>query len=755
VNTLAQTIQDALADRFTIERPLGRGGMATVFLAQERHPARRVAIKVLDPELSDRLGRGRFLREVDIVSTLTHPHVVPVFSAGEADGLLYYVMPYIEGQSLRGRLVQEGPLPLAEALHITLDVADALEYAHGRGVVHRDIKPENILLSGGHALVADFGIARALSAASPHKLTVAGLPIGTPGYMSPEQATGSAEIDARTDIYSLACVLYEMLYGEAPAPVSTRDSLAEVRRRQAVRRRRGAVDTIPEAVEAALGRALAWDPRERFQTTAEFAQSLTGGSDAGLHAAPQFTPTPPRQLSAKSIAVLPFTSLSADPENEYFSDGITDEIITHLSKIADLKVTSRTSVMRYKKTDRSLREIGVELGVAAILEGSVRRSGTRVRITAQLVDVTTDGHLWAETYDRDLTDIFEIQSDVAEQIAAALRATLSPAEQARIEKKPTDDLEAYSAYLRGIYYFNRVSADAALKAIRSFEEAIERDPRFALAYLGLARVYLMLGIGTGPVPVGEAFASAKEAAHRALEIDGTLIDAHGVLGAVHTWWDWDWAAAEAAFDRANARCAECEKPYLEYGFYLAALGRHEEAVRNARKALELDPVSLMVNTHVALHSYWARRFDKAKEQLRRTLDLEASFAPAVSLRAWIRLLEGEAAAAIPEFELALRAGGNFSGLVAGLGCAQAAAGRTAEAEGTLHRLREPPEGTSVSPRDVGLLLAWLGRRQEALDWLERGLEEHAPWMSFLKVDPVWNGLRDEERFRKIVRKIGL
>jgi serine/threonine-protein kinase len=752
VDTLTDSIKEALTDRYTIQRPIGRGGMATVFLAEERHPARKVAVKVLDPELTDHLGRGRFLLEVEIVSSLTHPHVVPVFSTGEAGGLLYYVMPYIEGQSLRQRLLQESQLSLAEALHITHDVADALEYAHARSVVHRDVKPENILLSGGHALVADFGIARALSAASDNRLTVAGLPIGTPGYMSPEQATGSAEIDGRTDIYSLACVLYEMLYGEPPAP-GTRDTQDAVRRQRSARRTQSSADTVPETVEAALAKALAWDPRERFSSTAEFARALTLGGASTPHSAPIFTPTPPRQAPPKSTAVLPFASLSADLDNEYFSDGITDEIITQLSKIGDLKVTSRTSVMRYKKHDKGLREIGTELGVATVLEGSVRRSGNRVRITAQLVDVNSDGHLWAETYDRDLTDIFEIQSDVAAQIAAALEATLSPSEQARIARRPTDDLEAYNLYLRGTYYFNRFTSDSAFKAVRSFEQAIERDHAFSLAYVGLARVYLMLGIGTGSTHPSDAFRSAKEAAGRALELDGSLLEAHGILGAVHTWWDWDWKAAEAQFAKANASCAECEKPHLEYGFYLATQGRHEEAVRNAKTALELDPVSLIVNTHVALQYYWARRFDRATDQLLKTLDLDPDFPPAVSLQGWIRLLSGAPEDAVHAFERALHHGGQISPLLAALGCGQAVAGRPDEARASLERLREPSPQYHISPRDVALVHTWLGETEDALTWLERGVGEHAPWMCFLGIDPVWDSLRQEPRFMAMERQI--
>jgi tetratricopeptide (TPR) repeat protein len=344
---------------------------------------------------------------------------------------------------------------------------------------------------------------------------------------------------------------------------------------------------------------------------------------------------------------------------------------------------------------------------------------------------------------------------VARRIAHTLKATLSPAERARLGIKPTEDLEAYDAYLKGIHYYNQFSTDASLKSIRSFEEAIARDPSFALAHLGLARMYLTLGIGTGPVPTAEAFRAALHSAQRALELDPTLTYAYGVLGAVHTWWDWDWAAAARAFERANAASAESEKPHLEYGFYLAVRGRHAEALRTARRALALDPVSLIVNTHVALQYYWAHRFDKATEQLHRTLELDARFPPALLVQGWIRTLEGDPEGAVPAFEQALRHAGPITPIVAGLGCAQAAAGRTAAAEAILRQLQEPPAGQSVSPRDVALVLAWLGRADDAFAWLERGVVEHASWMTFLQVDAVWDRLRGDQRFAAIVKSIGL
>jgi serine/threonine-protein kinase len=746
-------LSDELADRYTVDRPVGKGGMATVYLAQERHPQRHVAIKVLDPKVSDQIGRERFLREVEIASQLTHPHIVPIFSAGEAGGLMYYVMPYIGGPSLRKRLVNDGALSLGDALHIAHDVADALEYAHDVGIVHRDVKPENILLAGGHALVTDFGIARALCAACDDgpELTIAGLAIGTPGYMSPEQATGGG-VDARTDIYSLGCVLYEMLYGERPVmgrELKTNDS--------------GAVDTVPDAVHHVLRRALMWDAADRYPSTREFAEALAQVVPSpGPHTAQRFTPppnaTPQQVIPAKSLAVLPFANLSPDPENEYFSDGITDDIIAHLSKIADLKVTSRTSVMQYKQTDKNLRQIGHELAVAHVLEGSVRRAGNRVRIVSQLIDTQTDAHIWAETYDRDLTDIFAIQTDVAEQIGKALQATLSPGVEDSIKRKPTDDLEAYNLYLQGMYHWHQFTPDGNAKARLQFEEAIARDSQFALAYSGLANTYFSAALGAGEGLLGphEAFPYAREAAERALELDGAIADAQATLGSVHFWFDWDWGAAQEAFDRACDLGCGSQDPTLKYGFFLAGMGRREEGIAMVRRARDLDPVSLIVNTHVGHHYYWARQPDQAKRHFTKTLELSPHFPPARFGLGWNHLVAGEVGAAREHFEWGLQSGGRHHHAIVALACAQAAAGRTADAERGLRDLldRKASDEEYVSSREIALAYTWMGDTAAALDWLERAYAERAAWMSFLNVDPIWDRLRGEARFRDLIAQIG-
>jgi len=417
-----------LADRYVIEREIASGGMATVYLANDRRHSRTVAVKILRPELVSAIGPDRFSREIEIAAHLSHPHILSLYDSGEADGSLFYVMPYIQGESLRQKIEREKQLPIDEAVTIARQVASALDYAHARRLVHRDIKPENVLLHEGVPMVMDFGIALTQSASADDRLTLAGHTLGTPHYMSPEQASGEVNLDARSDVYSLACVLFEMLTG-AP-PFTGPNAQAVIAKRftdtaPSIRRFRPA---IPEAVEAAIRKALARNPADRFPSCGAFADALARPVQ--------------RESPLPSVAVLPFLNLSPDPENEFFADGVTEDVIAQLSKIRGLKVISRTSVMRYKKREQGLREIADTLGVATLLDGSVRRAGNRVRIVAQLVDASSDQPLWSETYDRQLTDIFAIQSDVALEIGSALEAEMSAAERRRIHREPTANLQA-------------------------------------------------------------------------------------------------------------------------------------------------------------------------------------------------------------------------------------------------------------------------------------------------------------------------
>lgn len=753
-------IAEALANRYVIERTIGRGGMATVFLARENRPPRLVAIKVLNPEFGNQIGEQRFAREIDIISGLTHPHVIPIFAAGEAAGCLYYVMPYVSGLSLRTRLEREKRLPMKDAVHITLDVADALKYSHATGVIHRDIKPENIMLQEGHALVADFGIAKAARDTIPpdKHLTLAGQSIGTPGYMSPEQAYAADDIDARTDVYSLAAVLHEMLYGERPMlGIGQRRSNSTQGANES--RDESFGGAVPSVVERVLDRALEWDPAARFDTIADFSEALISAYPAFVpHASPKLSVSKPAYES-KSVAVLPFVNLTSDAENEYFSDGITEDIIAQLTKIPDVRVTSRTSAMQYKGTTKSLREIGAELDVASILEGTVRRSGNRVRIVAQLIDARTDRHLWSETYDRDITDIFEIQSNVASKIGSALHSTLSTSVAAYMNRRPTEDFEAYKLFLQGIYHWNKFRPATTRTALHMFEQATRRDPNFALAHSWLANTHFVLGLGTGAEPVrpADAFPRAKAAAERALEIDDSIADAHATLGSVHFMYEWDWDSAEATFEKSRQAGPTSPEPGIKHGHFLASAGRFEEALAVVREAQDLDPVSLIALTNIGRQHYWARKADVALEYFQRTLELNEIFPPARVGLAWCLLQAGKTGEAIEHLELAARTNQRFSRVIASLGCAYAAAGRISDAKAVRDELvsRQTSPDTYVSCHDIGLLSAWIGERSSAQAWLNRALEDRAAWLPFINIDPVWDVIRAESWFQDIVRRVGL
>ncbi|HEU5170770.1 MAG TPA: protein kinase, partial [Gemmatimonadales bacterium] len=538
--------------RYTLLRELGRGGMATVYLARDLKHDRQVALKVLRPEVAAELGIQRFLREIKVAAQLHHPHILPLYDSGtirtsksDAPPSPYYVMPYVPGESLRERLEREGSLPPDDAVRLTREIAEALDYAHRSHIVHRDIKPENILLEEGHAVVTDFGIARAMVVAGEGNLTGVGLTVGTPAYMSPEQAMGEAELDGRSDVYSLGCVLFELLAGTPPFTGATGIALMTQRWVGLAPRVRARRPEISEAVDEAVARALARDPADRFPTAADFAQALAAASAATTPSPfARTVATDTRSADEASIAVLPFVNLSPDRETEYFSDGITEEIINALTQVRGLRVVARTSAFAFKGKELDVREIGSRLNVRTVVEGSVRRAADRVRITAQLVNTADGYHIWSNTYDRTMADIFAVQDELARAIAGALQQRVGRGDSGALVKPPTGSMEAYSLYLRGHYSWNRRTPEGYRAAIEDFERAVALDPEFAPPYAGTAYCWAMLGFDEfGVLPPAEAMPKAKAAAERALELDPVLPQAHGSRGLVAFLYDWDWALA--------------------------------------------------------------------------------------------------------------------------------------------------------------------------------------------------------------------
>ena len=554
-----------LGDQYTVKRELGRGGMATVYLAQDVKHRRQVALKVLHPELAHAMGTDRFLREVETGARLVHPHVLPVFDSGEVDGLLWYTMPYIDGESLRDRLRRERQLPLDDAIRIATEVADALSFAHDEKIVHRDIKPENILLSGSHALVADFGIAKAVALAGGERLTQTGSALGTPAYMSPEQAAGDAELDGRSDIYSLGCVLYEMLAGEPPFTGPTVRALMVKHFTDPVPSVSRLRPGVPERVERATTQALAKEPVDRFASASEFARALVEAPSGARSSRPVAQPA---AAIGRSIAVLPFADMSAQHDQEYFTDGIAEEIINALTKVQALRVVSRSSAFAFKGKNQDIRQVGEQLNVSTVLEGSLRKAGNRLRITAQLINVADGYHLWSERYDRELEDVFAVQDEIAENIVRSLRVVLSEDEKRAIEQPRTDDVQAYEYYLRGRQFFHQFREKGLQFARRMFARAIEIDPNYARAYAGIADCSSILYHYWDASNAN--LEQADTASRKALELAPTLAEAHAARGlALSLRGRYD--DAEREFDAAIRL-----DPQLYEGHYYFALARFQQ-----------------------------------------------------------------------------------------------------------------------------------------------------------------------------------
>ncbi|HJR64262.1 MAG TPA: protein kinase [Gemmatimonadaceae bacterium] len=737
-------LAEALADRYTVERELGRGGMATVYLAEERKHGRKVAIKVLKDELAASLGTERFLREIGIAARLSHPHIVPLIDSGVADGLLYYVSPYVSGGSLRDRLVREGQLPVKDALRIAQEVGAGLDFAHRNGFVHRDVKPENILFADGHAVLADFGIARAAKASGPELVTDVGLVVGTPEYMSPEQASGEQVIGPASDTYSLACVLYEMLAGEPPFTGAPRTTMAK----QAIetpRPLRAIRPDVPPTVERAVNRALSKDPRQRFANVAEFTTAAMD-EDLRVRRAPV--------AAKRNVAVLPFVNASPDPENEYLSDGITDELIDALTKVEGLRVASRTSVFALKGKAQDVRAIGALLGAAEVLEGTVRKSGDRLRITAQLSS-TDDGRLlWSQRFDRQLDDVFAIQDEIARTIVDTLRATSFADLAEPVPRRYTESVEAYGLYLKGRYAWNKRTQEGVNEAIQYFEQAIALDPQYALAYTGLADSYA-LHVDYRSVPVTEGLERAKAYARKALELDETLSEAHASLAWCLFIYDWEWEAAARAFRRAIEHNPRYAMAHQWYSMLVASQGKVDEALVEAHTAQELDPASVSVRRTLGWAYFYARRYERAADHLAQAVAMNPTAEESYRVLGLTLAMQesfGEAERVLRE-ALTLPGAGPYA--IAALGYSLARSGARSEAKALLAELDGRAKSDYVSPVAFAILTLGLGDVDATLHWAERAYAERRGWLAYLTVNPMLDPLRGDPRFQDLVRRMRL
>jgi serine/threonine protein kinase/tetratricopeptide (TPR) repeat protein len=757
---LREQLQASLGTAYAIERELGGGGMSRVFVADERRFGRKVVIKVLPPDVAGVVSADRFEREIQLAARLQHPHIVPLLTAGDAGGLLYYTMPFIQGETLRDRVAREGRLPLGDALRIAGEVADALACAHAGGVVHRDIKPENILLSSGHAMVVDFGIAKALAVSKRSEgtqdptLTQLGTALGTPAYMSPEQAAGESDLDGRTDIYSLGCVLYEMLAGrqpftgpnaaivmakrftEVPAPLRTTDA------------------AIPGEVDQVVARAMARDPADRFATADDLRRDLATTSA---------TPSGPRAaLDEKpSVAVLPFTNLSANADDEYFSDGMTDEVINALAHLPTIRVAGRTSAFVFKGQRVDLRTIAQQLRVQTILEGTVRRAGSRVRISVQLVDAADGLHLWSERYDRELADTLALQDEIAQTIAQALEHRLGAAKAVTPSRPillPADrvarasvDPAAYDVFLRGRFLFEQ---HAGLEAIACFERVVAMDPSFAPGHAWLAHGNILsANINLHPALTG--YPRARAAADRALELDPKLPEALLGRAAVAIWFDWDLPRGEQLFREVVALAPGWPIAHEFLGWTAVMGGRFDDMKRALEHAMALDPLSDFMLYNYALALWLAGESTQALDVMRPALARSSGRGGLPLLYGTALMATGQLQEARTTLERALEltpVGSQFQGTLvevrAAMGDVDLARQRLAELEAQVERGKE-------SAAEVAYGHHVLGDDESAFLWLERAFQARALWMPYLHIEPRFQRLRGTPQFEAIIERVGV
>ncbi|MFN7967393.1 MAG: protein kinase [Acidobacteriota bacterium] len=732
----------SLANRYRLERQLGAGGMATVYLAHDLKHDRPVAIKVLRPELAALIGAERFLAEIRTTANLQHPNILSLFDSGDVDGLLFYVMPYVGGETLRTRLDRESPLPLTAALHLVEQIADALEYAHKRGIVHRDIKPENILLHEGRPLVADFGIAHAAAGAKGTRLTQVGMTVGTPGYMSPEQAAGEPEIDGRSDQYSLACVLSEMLAGgsksagstAATALTHTDSTSGSVAATRA---------DLPAHIESAIRQATSRQPQARFATISAFVTALLGSDNAT------------EATHDKSIAVLPFQNMSADPENDYFADGMAEEILNALTQLPDLRVAARTSAFSFKGKADDLRSIGEKLRVRHVLEGSVRKAGTRLRITVQLVSVADGYQLWSERYDRQLDDVFAIQDEIASTIAAKLQITLGVGLSGSLIKPATENLQAYDEYLKGMAQMRRRGA-GIVAAIESFRRAVALDPEYAPALAGLAHAMVLAGFWGIASPADLGFAAIDVAA-RALASNPLLVEAHIAAALVAFHVEFDQEKATNAWARVlELGPADPEARTMHAVFCLGYLcGRFDLAAQAIRVTLDSDPLNPTRRAHLAVVSGFGGEHLQSVVEAKRAIELD----PDALYGRWAlvlsQLLAGSHDDAIATGIETMRTFGRHAWIMMAMVGAYTKLGRIDEATSLLDELQARSRTEYVQPVVLAVMASYLGRRDESVQlWLKAAADRDTLLPALALYSPFTTSLRAQPEHVALLRQLG-
>lgn len=729
---------------YKILEKIGGGGMGVVYKAEDTKLKRTVALKFLPHEFTDDpVAKKRFIQEAQSASSMDHPNICSIHEIDETDeDQLFIAMACYEGETLKHK-IRKGPLEINEAMTITLGVAQGLAKAHSKGIVHRDIKPANVFITTDRQVkILDFGLAKL---ASTTRLTRTESITGTAAYMSPEMVR-SKDMDHRTDIWSLGVVLYEMLTGQLPFKGENWEATMFAISNNAPIPMNQIRKDIPESLERIVTKMLQKKPQDRHSNIQIVAMDLQA-----VDTKAKTTPFHVTKPSA-SIAVLPFLDISLEKDQEYFCDGIAEELINSLTHIKDLRVVARTSAFSFKGKDFDVREIGRTLNVDHVLEGSVRKAGNQLRITAQLINVIDGYHIWSERYDRDTQDIFALQDEISLAIVGKLKMKLFGEDKAKVVKRHTDNLEAYNLYLLGRYsWYKERTEDSIKKAIEYFKKAVEKDPKYALAYAGIAECYNSCGFWGFFAP-RDSFPIAIKHAQKALEIDESLSEAHTALAMAIMLYNWDWVNAEKEFKRAIELYPNDAYAHYLYGtLYLLANNRYEQAIAHAEMARDLDPLSPMVNMGLAATYFIARQISKAVEECQRLLSMEPNFMPAIATLSWLYAANGMCDEAIEVYAQLIRCYNATEKIIKEIQDAYTKSGFRAAMR--LARKISPFEKRSAM--SMARNCAFTNDVEEAFDWLKKSFEEREPGMIFIKVDPSFDDLHSDSRFIDLLKKMHL